>query len=145
MAVPARGVGAAGGKAVKAGKYFSGRLERTREPVSGCRNDYEHGIPPGEISGGDAGTRARGKRTKRVHALDGCRRNGVQTDRRTDRAKGCLLEETGRKGGSRREDWAGTIWVACGRGGGGRGREDWAGTIRVACGRVGAERGRDPG
>src|SRR5258708_23138143 len=113
------------GKAGKAGEHFSGRVECTCEPVSGCRNDHENGIPGRKIPGGDAGKGFGGKRAKRVYALDGCRRNGVQADCRTDRAEGCLLEEARREGGSR--------------------RADWTGTIRVAGGRVGPERGGDPG
>ncbi len=57
--------------------------------------------------------------------LDGSRRNGFQADCGFDRPKGSLLEEAGGEGGSR--------------------REDWTGTIRVAGGRVGPERGQDTG
>src|SRR2546430_14913768 len=88
-----------------------------------------------EIPGGDARAGFCGKRTKRVHAFDGCRGNGVQADRRVDCAQSCLLEEGGRKGGSRRAHRTGTIRVArrCvgpERGGelgeGGRGRGGWS-------------------
>src|SRR5207302_3069751 len=75
--------------------------------------------------GRDAGTSIGRKRTKCVHSLDRSRRNGVHADCRTDCAKGRHLEEARRKGGSR--------------------REDWVGTIRVAGGRMAPERGRDPG
>src|SRR5260370_28063604 len=97
------------GNARQAGEHFSGGVERAREPLARYRNDCEDGIPPGKIPGGDARTGFGGKRTKRVHADDGSRRNGVQADCRADRAAGSVLEEGRRKGGSRRAHWAGTI------------------------------------
>src|SRR2546425_237468 len=113
------------GKAGKASEYFSGGLERAREPIAGGGNDYEGGIPAGKIPGGDARAGISGKRTKHFHAFDGSWRNSFQADCGIDRAEGCLLEESRRKGGSR--------------------RAHWTGTIRVARGPVGSERGGDPG
>src|SRR5713226_2325087 len=113
------------GKARKAAEHFPGGVERTREPLSRCRDDREVGIPPRKIPGGDARTRFGRKRAKCVHAHDGSRRNGVQANCWADRAAGGVLEEGWRKGGSR--------------------RAHWTGTIRVPGGRVGPERGGDPG
>src|SRR3989442_3523385 len=123
----------------KASEYFSGGLERAREPIAGGWNDYEGGIPAGKIPGGDARAGISGKRTKHFHAFDGSWRNSFQAVCGIDRAEGCLLEESRRKGGSRSAHWTVTMRITGIPVGARRGRDHnddgikWRGWLEGAC------------
>src|SRR6267378_6962513 len=97
----------------EAGEHFFGGVECAREPLAGGRNDFETGIPPGKILGGDAGTGFARERAECLYTHDGCRRNRIQADCGTDRAASGLVEKGRRTSGSRRAHWAGAIRVAC--------------------------------